>query len=346
MPHVTFVIATYRRTEALRSTVRSVLRQTHGDWTALVVGDRCGDETEGALRKFKDPRIRYYNLPERFGEQSGPNSAGLHLASGDFVAFLNHDDLLLQDHLTHTLERIAAETADFCFGRFAVATRLREAPGGALMPVFTDVGPRERDLGVLIRSDPWVFDPSSFWLIRTRYAKAVGRWRGAREVWRTPLRDWLLRAWRLDGRFCFGTRVTGFKFLTRNAYAGTPLYAGGTPEHVFMADRIEREMPDALRAFVRGQLREALDAMSGSLPRAGGRGRPLWHQALRWGRRRLSSAFYLGFGLDPAALFGWLARRRPGTLLDRLSRERTGEPLPAQPTLTEFLRDPEAYRVL
>lgn len=343
MPRVTFVVATYRRTEALRSTIRSVLLQTHGDWTALVVGDRCGDETEGALRPFRDPRIRYYNLPERFGEQSGPNSAGLHLASGDFVAFLNHDDLLLQDHLAHLLERLA--DADFCFGRFANASRLVEGSGGAVLPVFTDVGPRERDLAMLLRRNPWLFDPSSFLVIRTPYAKRVGPWRSARSLWRTPLRDWLLRAWRLRGRYCFGTRVTGLRFLTRTADTGAPRYAGATPEHESMADRIERETPDAIRAFVRGQLREEL-AAGGDLPRADDRKRPRLQQALGSCRRRLESALYLCFGLDPAALLGPLARRRKGALLDLLSRKRTGEPLPAEPTLAAFLRDPEAHRVL
>ena len=179
MAQVTFVVATYRRADALRSTLRSVCGQTHGDWTALVVGDACGDETAEAVRSLKDPRIRYYNLPERFGEQSGPNSAGLHMAKGDHVVFLNHDDLLLPDHLARMLEH----DADVCFGRFATATRIEKGE-----PVFTETGPRATHLSALFGSSPWAFDPSSFWLVRTAYAKAVGPWRRAAEVWRTPLR--------------------------------------------------------------------------------------------------------------------------------------------------------------
>src|SRR5262245_20540828 len=112
-PRVTFVIATYRRVDALRSTLQALLLQTHADWTALVIGDRCGEETAEAIRSFREPRIRYYNLPRRVGEQSGPNSAGLHLAEGDFISFLNHDDLLLGDHLVDALHRLAADNADF-----------------------------------------------------------------------------------------------------------------------------------------------------------------------------------------------------------------------------------------
>jgi len=333
MAHVTFVIATYRRADALRSTVRSLLQQTHRDWTALVIGDRCGDETADALRAFGDPRVRYYNLPERFGEQSGPNSAGLHLAGGDFVAFLNHDDLLLQDHVAHMLACLKG--ADFCFGRFATATRVAE---GA--PVFTRVGPEQRDLSEMLQPSPWIFDPSSFWMIRTAYARRVGPWRAAGTVRRTPIRDWLLRAWRLGGGFCFAPILTGLRFQTLAGRAGAPVYDSATPEHEVMAARIERETPEEIRSFVEAQVRA--EAATAVVPP----GRPRWRRALGWGRRRVYSALYLGLGIDPDALLGRLSGRRKGELLDWLSRSRTGEALPREPTLATFLRDPEAYRII
>lgn len=326
----TFVIATYRRVEALRSTVRSLLCQTDGDWTAIVVGDRCGEETADALRAFRDPRLRYYNLPERFGEQSGPNSAGLALATGDLVAFLNHDDLLVQDHLAHMRERLL--DADFCLGLFANATRVERGE-----PVFTSVGPLERDLRAMLQKNPWLFDPSSFWMVRLPYAKRVGPWRRARDVWRTPLRDWLLRAWRLRGTFRFGTRITGLRFLTRADETGAPTYAIATPEHEGVAARLEREAPDAVRAWVRTGLRDGLDATDA---------RARWRRVLGGVRRRVFSALYLRFGLDPERILGPLAGRRKGRLLERLARKRTGEPLPPPATLDAFLRDPEAHRVL
>lgn len=325
-PHVTLVVATYRRVEALRATIRSVLLQTHGDWTALVVGDRCGEETADALRAFRDPRIRYYDLTERFGEQSGPNSAGLHLASGDFVAFLNHDDLLLPDHLEHGIERLAG--ADLCFGRYATA----EVGEGA--PVFTSLGPRGRDLGDLVIRHRGAFDPSSFWLVRAAYAKAVGPWRRAREVRGTPLRDWLLRAWRLRGRFRFGERVTGLRLATPDARGGGPRYDRATPQHEALAALLERDPADRVRALVLAQVEGA----GGTRPRPR---RPLARL-----RRRVWAALYLRFGIDREALVGPLRGRRKGAVLEELSRKRTGAPLPAEASLDAFLRDPEACRVL
>ena len=350
-PHVTFVIATHRRVDALRCTLRALVLQGHPDWTALVIGDRCGDETAEAIRAFHEPRIRYYNLPQRFGEQSGPNSAGLHLAEGDFVSFLNHDDLLLADHLVCALDRLAACNGDVYIGKFADATQLERADTGALVPVFTRILPAQEDLRVLVTADPWCFDPSSFWVIRTSYAKAVGPWRPARSLWRTPLRDWLMRAWRLGGTFCFGDRVTGLRFWTQNLRHGAPLYASATPEHEYMVERLEHECSDTIRSFIRQQVERAQGvARSGPRPRTPRPFAARWVPGCRWrlvsGQRMVLTNLYLHFGLDPVSLMGRLSRRPRGALLNWISQKRTGEDLPAQPTIQEFLRDPEAHRLL
>jgi len=60
----------------------------------------------------------------------------------------------------------------------------------------------------------------------------------------------------------------------------------------------------------------------------------------------LLSDLYLRFGMDPVSLIGRLSRRPRGGLLAWISHKRTGEALPARPTIRDFLRDPEAHRVL
>ena len=349
--HVTFVIATHRRVDALRCTLRALLLQAHSDWTALVIGDHCGEETAETIRTLREPRIRYYNLPQRFGEQSGPNTAGLHLAEGDFVSFLNHDDLLLADHLVYALDRLAAHDADFYIAKFANATKLERTHTGTLVPVFTEILPGHDTLKVLVTADPWCFEPSSFWVIRTSYAKAVGPWRPAVSLWRTPLRDWLMRAWRRGGAFCFGDRVTGLRFWTQNLRGGSPLYAHATPEHEYMLERMQNGSADAIRAFIEEQLARARDpARSAPFPPAtlpvGGAWWPACRRTLGWRQRMLLSDLYLRFGMDPVSLIGRLSRRPRGGLLAWISHKRTGEALPARPTIRDFLRDPEAHRVL
>jgi len=83
LPRVSVIIATYNRSDVLRCAVATVQFQTLADWELIVVGDECTDETASVMREFKDPRIRFVNIPENLGEQSGPANRGFEIAQGD-----------------------------------------------------------------------------------------------------------------------------------------------------------------------------------------------------------------------------------------------------------------------
>ena len=76
--------------------------------------------------------------------------------------FLNHDDLLLRDHLGYALDRMAAHDTDFYIGLCANATKLICEDNGTIVPVFTEILPQHRDLSYLIQPSDYLFDPSSF----------------------------------------------------------------------------------------------------------------------------------------------------------------------------------------
>lgn len=337
-PSVTFVIATYKRARALRCTLRALCLQRHEAWTALVIGDQCGPETAEAVRAVADPRIRYYNLPQRFGEQSGPNTAGLHLVTSEFIAFLNHDDLLLPDHLDLALSTLAADGADFYIGRCGDVRSLNRRDDGTMEPVVTRVIPADEDLRVLATWDRFVFDPSSFWVIRTAYAKRVGGWRRAGTLWRTPLRDWIMRAWRLGGRFSFGTKVSALRFWTQNLRRDAPLYTHETPEHEYLLAKIERESPDVIRAAIAEQLAERRQRRSEAAASNSSKRRDAGRSLAAW--------LYLRCGIDAFSVGQRIKGRPPGEYMQLLSRRRVGQALPEESTLDLFLKDPERYRVI
>ncbi len=343
---VTFVVATYKRVEALKCTLQSIRLQDHRDWTAIVVGDCCGDDTYEMIRSLDDFRIKYYNLPARFGEQSGPNSFGLSLATGDFIAFLNHDDLLLRDHLVYSLGQMTAHGTDIFIGESANATRLNFEAGGTVVPVFTDILPAQKKMSSLIHPNPYIFDPSSFWLVRTPYAKRVGPWRPASELWRTPLRDWIMRAWRLGGKFTFGDRITGLRFWTQNLRKGAPLYSNHTPEQEYMIGRIQAEAPEETRRYLHRQIEEA----GKQDVNAAERGRHPHPRSVTAFTKRCTknilAEFYLQFGIDLVILSDRLSGCPKGKVLNQISRKRTGENLPETPAIIDLLESPETYRLL
>lgn len=110
-PLVTVVVATYNRARLLTERcVPSVLNQTYENLELIVVGDGCTDETEEAVDKIGDPRLRFVNLPERSVYPTDPEqrwmvagtpamNKGLTMTTGDYITHLDDDDEYLPDRL-------------------------------------------------------------------------------------------------------------------------------------------------------------------------------------------------------------------------------------------------------
>jgi glycosyltransferase involved in cell wall biosynthesis len=97
MPKVSVIIPTYNRRELLREAIASVQKQTLDDFELLIIDDGSTDGTADAVKAINDPRIRYY-----YKENGGVSSArniGLQMAIGDYIGFLDSDDLFLPDYL-------------------------------------------------------------------------------------------------------------------------------------------------------------------------------------------------------------------------------------------------------
>ncbi len=92
-PTVSVILSAYNRGAVMACAIESVLGQTFQDWELIVVCDACTDDSAEVAARYRDPRIRFTNLAENHGEQSGPNNAGFELSRGSIIAYLNQDDL-------------------------------------------------------------------------------------------------------------------------------------------------------------------------------------------------------------------------------------------------------------
>ena len=100
-PRVSVVIPTYERRDYVRRAVASVLAQSIQDFELIVVDDGSTDGT-GSTVDGLDDRIRY-EWQENGGVSSARN-AGIRLARGNLVAFLDSDDQWLPDHLAVVID--------------------------------------------------------------------------------------------------------------------------------------------------------------------------------------------------------------------------------------------------
>jgi glycosyltransferase involved in cell wall biosynthesis len=109
-PLVSVILPTWNRLPLLRRAIDSVLAQTFGDWELIVVDDGSTDATRDYLEAIDDARVRPIRLAHQ-GNLTSVRSAGLRHARGEWVAFLDSDDLWLPEKLALQLQRLAANPA-------------------------------------------------------------------------------------------------------------------------------------------------------------------------------------------------------------------------------------------
>lgn len=200
-PTVSVVIATYNRSQILRYAIQSICDSTYTDWELIVVGDACTDDTAECVSSFEDPRIRFINLPLRCGDQSGPNNHGVASARGRYVAFLNHDDLYLPDHLAACLAEIEQSGADFVWVPCALVRPSQDSSPPSSFTLIGLPGPDNR-------YSPFGMYLASSWLFRRDLAARIGPWQPAEKIFVTPSQDWIFRVWRSGANLRFLPKVT------------------------------------------------------------------------------------------------------------------------------------------
>ena len=122
-PAVSVVIPTHQRRELVRGAIASVLAQTFRDFEVIVIDDGSTDGSEQAVRSLGHA-IRYAWQENR--GVSAARNAGIALARGDVVAFLDSDDRWLPNHLaltTDVLARHPAAVLSSTSPRFEIAGR-------------------------------------------------------------------------------------------------------------------------------------------------------------------------------------------------------------------------------
>lgn len=100
----------------LRQLLRSMRRQTYANWE-LILAD-ASDADGGAVRRIvqhmRDPRVRYLRLAENGGIARNTNAA-LAAAQGEYLALLDHDDVLAPNALYEAVKAVNEQQADFIY---------------------------------------------------------------------------------------------------------------------------------------------------------------------------------------------------------------------------------------
>lgn len=99
---VSIIMPAWNTERFTAETIQSVLNQTYTDWELLVVDDCSSDNTRAVVEGFQDSRIHYYKNEKNIGAALSRNKA-MREAKGEWIAFLDSDDLWMSEKLEHQL---------------------------------------------------------------------------------------------------------------------------------------------------------------------------------------------------------------------------------------------------
>lgn len=104
LPEVSVIIPTYNRADLLIRAIQSVLNQTFKNFELIIVDDGSSDNTKERVQELqKEDEIIKYLWQENSGTPAGALNAGIKIAKGKYVAFLDDDDEWLPQKLEKQL---------------------------------------------------------------------------------------------------------------------------------------------------------------------------------------------------------------------------------------------------
>jgi len=131
-PLVSVIIPTWNRGSLLVDrTLPSVFEQTYENLEIVVVGDCCTDATAELLGAIHDPRLHFFNLPERgnYPQErkalwqvagSAPKNKALEVCRGKWIAPLDDDDVFTPNHIAVLLRFAQEHHLEFVYGKLKI----------------------------------------------------------------------------------------------------------------------------------------------------------------------------------------------------------------------------------
>ena len=95
----------YNHQRYLEKSIKSIIRQSHGNWELIACENGSTDNSKNLLKKFKDKRIKKFFLKKNIGRTNCLNYA-LDKAKGEYIAILDSDDVAMPNRLAKQINYI------------------------------------------------------------------------------------------------------------------------------------------------------------------------------------------------------------------------------------------------
>ena len=116
---ISIIIPTYNNSQQLISTIEGISKQNYDNIEIIIIDDASTDDTKNQIEKLKNEKIKYYYNVDNLGTTQS-RLRGIKYASGEYIAFLDHDDFWINDKLIIQYERLKNKTLDFVISNYIV----------------------------------------------------------------------------------------------------------------------------------------------------------------------------------------------------------------------------------
>jgi len=114
---VSIIVPVYNARKYIENTIRSVEEQTYENWELILVDDGSIDGTREYLKSLSSSKIRVFLLDINEGVANARNK-GINAAKGQYIAFLDADDLWSKEKIKTQINFMKLENANFSFTNY------------------------------------------------------------------------------------------------------------------------------------------------------------------------------------------------------------------------------------
>lgn len=118
MEKISVIIPVYNDEKYLAQCLDSVLRQTYSNIEIILVDDGSTDSTPELCEKYREKYANIRILHKKNGGVGSSRNAGLEMATGEYILFVDHDDLLSETHIEELYKLLKKNDADIAVGNF------------------------------------------------------------------------------------------------------------------------------------------------------------------------------------------------------------------------------------
>lgn len=116
---ISVVVSVYNVEKYLEKCLESIIRQSLSDYEVIIVDDGSKDGSVDVAKNYlKDKNIDWQLVSKENGGQGSARNAGLKHAKGEYVVFIDSDDVISDDFLERLYENVSKDSYDFSFCGF------------------------------------------------------------------------------------------------------------------------------------------------------------------------------------------------------------------------------------